>query len=82
MTKTLDALVAFVAVPWAFFVAAFLYTVVFTLVVISGVDLSSTVLVAGYGAPLAAYGLTLLSRVLRGLASIPLSPATPHAVAR
>jgi hypothetical protein len=82
MTKTFEALVAFVAVPWAFFVAAFLYTVVFTLVVISGVALPAVLLIVGYGAPVAAYALTLIARTLMAIAAIPVSWSGPHAVAR
>ncbi len=68
MAKTFEAFTAFVAVPWAFFVAAFLYTVVFTLVVISGVDLPAGLVVAGYGLPVALYALVLVSRLVHAVA--------------
>jgi hypothetical protein len=86
MTKTFEALVAFVAVPWAFFVATFLYTVGFTLVVISGVDMPATVVVAGYGLPVAIYTLVLAARLLHGftaaVAHLAPNKASPMALAR
>jgi len=74
LAKSID----FVAVPWAMFVAAFLYYVGLTLVAIGVEQVSDRFMAIGYLAPLAAYIGILLVRAFH---AIPHGHAR-HAVAR
>ena len=65
------AVIAFVAVPWGAFVSAFLFYVVLTLVAISVQQLPDVAMAAAYLAPVAAYLLLLLTRMVRALAAVP-----------
>ncbi len=62
---------AFLTVPWGAFVVAFLFYVVLTLVAIGGQDLPDAAMAVAYLAPVAAYLLVLLSRLLHAVASLP-----------
>ena len=65
------ATTTFLSVAWSLFVVVFLYYVVLTLVAISVEQPSDTGMIAAYLLPVAAYGLLLLSRAARALASTP-----------
>ncbi len=62
---------AFFAVPWTAFVAAFLYYVGLTMLAISGEQLTDLAVAATYLVPVAAYALLLATRVTRALAAVP-----------
>ncbi len=77
--------VAIVAVPWPMFVAVFLYFTLLTLLVVSGVQLTDAFMVVAYGLPVALYGLVLMARTGRHVASMfPLhvGPHGAHAFSR
>ena len=63
-------LIDFFTVPWAMFVAAFLYYVGLTLSVIGGADLSDRWMAVAYLVPVAAYGLAMLFRALRAVSGL------------
>ena len=69
----------------AAFVGLFLYTVLLTLATIGVDQLPGTFMATAYGAPVAAYALLLLARMVRALAALPISLAHPmprHALPR
>ncbi len=68
MTQTVTSLIAFFAVPWDAFVAAFLFYAVLTLVVLGGADVSSPLLAAAYLAIPVAYVMLLVRRAARVVA--------------
>ncbi len=65
------ATATFFAVPWSGFVAAFLYYVGVTMVAISVERLPDITMSVAYLLPVAAYGMLLLSRIVRAVASVP-----------
>ena len=52
------------------FVAVFLYFTVLTLLVVGGVQLTNVFMVVAYGLPVALYGLVLVARTGRCVASM------------
>ena len=71
LRKAATATATFFAVPWGAFVVAFLYYVGLTLVAISVDRLPDIPMAAAYLMPVAAYVVLLLSRVVRGVALVP-----------
>ena len=71
ISKAAGATGVFLAVPWAAFVAVFLYYVGLTLVAISVEQLPDLAMAASYLLPVAGYGLLLLSRMVRAAAAMP-----------
>ncbi len=80
-----DAGVAMVVVPWAAFVAVFVYYAVVTLLAIGIAELSDAFMAAAYGLPVGLYGVMLAARVGRRVVSafpVHVGPQGVHAFPR
>ncbi len=66
----MEAAAHLLVVPWSAFVGAFLYYAGLTLVAISGTQLPDAAMAAAYLLPAIAYGIFLLSRLVRAVAAV------------
>ena len=76
-------LVASLTVPWSGIMAAFIYVVMLTAVILGGVSLAAWLVMAAYAVPLAAYAGLLVSRAVAALSAVVVDVAhTPEALLR
>ena len=80
-SSAVRAALAFLAVPWAVFVAGFFYYVALTLVAVGFEQLPDLAMTLAYLLPPAVYGVVLTARVFGRLATLSARLAHPAVVA-
>ncbi len=83
ITPRLHRLAASLSVPWNGIMAAFIYVVLVTAVILGGVSLASWLVMAAYAVPVVAYAGLLITRAVTALSAVVVDVAhTPEALLR